>query len=126
MSSVFILGLSDSYTREKLFQLQPVEGKTTVKFDVLITAASAIQQAKDKGGEAAAPPPAESTAESGAPAAALNSIEQVRPPYQFNPEPYQDYKMEDCGWWSLEALCPKPIQTKQMWARMEAVSSGPA
>jgi hypothetical protein len=47
MSSVFILGLSDSYTCEKLFQLQPVEGKTTVQFDMLIAAASAIQQAKD-------------------------------------------------------------------------------
>ena len=47
MSSVFILGLADSYTREKLFQLQPAEGKTTVQFDVLIAAASAIQQAKD-------------------------------------------------------------------------------
>ena len=47
MSSVFILGLADSYTREKLFQLQPEEGKTTVQFDVLIAAASAIQQAKD-------------------------------------------------------------------------------
>ena len=47
MSSVFILGFADSYTREKLFQLQPAEGKTTVQFDVLIAAASAIQQAKD-------------------------------------------------------------------------------
>jgi hypothetical protein len=47
MSTVFILGLSDSYTREKLFKLQPKEGKMTVEFDVLITAASEIQQAKD-------------------------------------------------------------------------------
>ena len=47
MSTVFILGLSDSYTRENLFQLQPKEGKTTVEFDVLIRAASEIQQAKD-------------------------------------------------------------------------------
>mgnify|MGYP000988614497 FL=1 len=42
MSSVFILGLADSYTREKLFQQQPEVGKTTVQFDVLIAAASAI------------------------------------------------------------------------------------
>jgi hypothetical protein len=42
MSSVFILGLDDSYTRKKLFQLRPEEGKTTVNFDVLISAASAI------------------------------------------------------------------------------------
>jgi hypothetical protein len=39
--------LDDSYTREKLFQLRPEEGKTTVSFDVLISVASAIQQAKD-------------------------------------------------------------------------------
>ena len=71
------------------------------------------------------PPPAEAAAESGAQAAALNSIEQVQP-YQFNPERYQGYQMEDCGWWSLEALSPKPIQTKRVWARMEAMSSGPA
>jgi hypothetical protein len=37
-----------------------------------------------------------------APAAALNSVVQVQP-YQFNPEQYQDYRMENSGWWSLEA-----------------------
>ena len=47
MSTMFILGLDDSYTREKLFQLRPEEGKMTVSFDVLISAARAIQQAKD-------------------------------------------------------------------------------
>jgi hypothetical protein len=208
MSSVFILGLADSYTCEKLFALQPVEGKTTVQFDVLIAEASVIQQAKDNcqdavgasmsefrgqesggkktlkcfhcnktthsdkgftreireqfckaakhkckicekvghfpdccrkgkapfkkakvnaltaegpGGEAAVVTQlAEAAAEPGAQAAALNSIEQVRP-YQFNPERYQS---EDCGWWSLEALSPKPIQTRRVWARMEAMSSG--
>ena len=37
-----------------------------------------VLTAEEKGGEAAAaPPPAEATAQSGAPAAALNSIEQV-------------------------------------------------
>ena len=78
--------------------------------------------AEEPAGEAAAapPPPVEAAAESGAQAAALNSIEQVR----FDPERYQGYKMEDCGWWSLEALTPKPIQTKRVWARMEAMSSG--
>ena len=44
---VFILGLSDSYTKEKLFQLQPKKDKTTVEFDDLARAASEIQQAKD-------------------------------------------------------------------------------
>ena len=47
LSTVFILGLSDSYTREKLFQLQPKKDKTAVEFDVLVRAASKIQQAKD-------------------------------------------------------------------------------
>ena len=36
MSSIFILGLSDPYTKEKLFQLQPKTGKTTVPFDELV------------------------------------------------------------------------------------------
>ena len=47
MSSIFILGLEDSYTREKLFQIRPSEGDSTVRFDVLVKAASEIQQAKD-------------------------------------------------------------------------------
>ena len=47
MSSIFILGLEDSYTREKLFQIRPTEGNSTVEFDVLVKAASEIQQAKD-------------------------------------------------------------------------------
>ena len=47
MSTVFIFGLSKSYTPEKLFQLQPKEDKTTVEFDVLVCAASDIQQAMD-------------------------------------------------------------------------------
>ena len=52
MASVFILGLSDSYTCEKLFQITPEVGKTTVSFEALISAASAIQQAKDNCEEA--------------------------------------------------------------------------
>ena len=47
MSSIFIIGLCDPYTKEKLFQLQPKKGKTTVEFDELVRAASEIQQAKD-------------------------------------------------------------------------------
>ena len=47
MSSIFILGLDDPYTREKLFQIRPTEGNSTVEFDVLVKAASEIQQAKD-------------------------------------------------------------------------------
>ena len=47
MSSIFILGLADPYTKEKLFQIQPKENNSTVEFDVLVRAASEIQQAKD-------------------------------------------------------------------------------
>ena len=47
MSSIFILGLEDSYTKEKLFQIRPTAGNSTVEFDVLVKAASEIQQAKD-------------------------------------------------------------------------------
>ena len=36
LSTIFILGLSDGYTKEKLFQLTPAEGKTTVEFNTLI------------------------------------------------------------------------------------------
>ena len=36
MSSIFIIGLSDSYTKEKLFLLQPKKNKTTVEFDELV------------------------------------------------------------------------------------------
>jgi hypothetical protein len=47
MSSIFILGLSDQYTKEKLFQIPAKEGKSTVDFEDLVRAASEIQQAKD-------------------------------------------------------------------------------
>ena len=47
MSSIFILGLEDSYTKEKLFQIRPTAGNSTVDFDVLVKSASEIQQAKD-------------------------------------------------------------------------------
>ena len=82
-----------------------------------------VLTAEEKEAEAAVPPATESAAVSEAPAAALNSVKQVRP-YQFNPERYQDYRMENSGWWSVEAV--KPIQTKRVWAKMEAVSLGPA
>ena len=32
MSSIFIIGLCDPYTKEKLIQLQPKKGKTTVLY----------------------------------------------------------------------------------------------
>jgi hypothetical protein len=81
-----------------------------------------VLTAEEKEAEEAVPPAAES-AVSEAPAAALNSVMQVQP-YQFNPERYQDYRKENSGWWSVEAV--KPIQTKRGWAKMEAVNLGPA
>ena len=47
MSSIFILGLEDSYTREKLFKICPATGKSTVDFEELVRAASEIAVAKD-------------------------------------------------------------------------------
>ena len=47
MSSIFILGLSDQYTKEKFFPIPAKEGKSTVEFDDLVRAACKIQQAKD-------------------------------------------------------------------------------
>ena len=47
MSSIFILGLSDQYTKEKLFHIPAKEAKSTVDFEDLVRAASEIQQAKD-------------------------------------------------------------------------------
>ena len=52
MSSIFILGLEDSYTREKLFQMRPKAGKSTVEFDKLVKAASEIATAKENCAEA--------------------------------------------------------------------------
>jgi hypothetical protein len=36
MSNIFILGLSDKYTKEKMFQIPAKEGKSTVEFDELV------------------------------------------------------------------------------------------
>ena len=52
MSTIFILGLEDSYTKEQLYQLKPVGGKTTVSFERLVDAASEIAVAKDNFAEA--------------------------------------------------------------------------
>ena len=52
MSTIFILGLEDSYTKEQLYQLKPEGGKTTVSFEKLVDAASEISVAKDNVAEA--------------------------------------------------------------------------
>ena len=54
MSTIFVLGLEDTYTKEQLYQLKPVEGKTTVSFERLVDAASEIAVAKDNVAEASA------------------------------------------------------------------------
>ena len=47
MSTLFILGLEDRYTKEQLYQMKPAVGKTTVSFEKLVDAASEIATAKD-------------------------------------------------------------------------------
>ena len=51
MSTIFILGLEDSYTRERLYQIKPDNGKSTVRFKSLVDAASEIAVAKDNAAE---------------------------------------------------------------------------
>ena len=52
MSTIFVLGLEDTYTKEQLYQLQPVAGKTYVSFERLLDAASEIAVANDNMAEA--------------------------------------------------------------------------
>ena len=52
MSTIFVLGLKDTYTKEQLYQLNPETGKTTLCFERLVDAASEISLAKDNVAEA--------------------------------------------------------------------------
>ena len=52
MSTIFVLGLEDTYTKEQLYQLKPVAGKTYVSFERLLDAASEIAVANDNMAEA--------------------------------------------------------------------------
>ena len=52
MSTIFVLGLEDTYTKEQLYQLKPEAGKTTVSFERLVDAAPEIAFAKDNVAEA--------------------------------------------------------------------------
>ena len=47
MSTIFFLGLEDTYTKEQLYKLKPMAGKTTVSFERLVNAASEIAVAKE-------------------------------------------------------------------------------
>ena len=47
LSTIFVLGLEDTYTKEQLYKLKPVAGKTTVSFERLVNAASEIAVAKE-------------------------------------------------------------------------------
>ena len=51
MSTIFVLGLEDSYTRERLYQMKPDAGKSTVSFGKLVDSASEIAVAKDNAAE---------------------------------------------------------------------------
>ena len=51
MSTIFVLGLEDSYTRERLYQMKPDAGKSTVSFGKLVDTASEIAVAKDNAAE---------------------------------------------------------------------------
>ena len=63
-----------------------------------------------------------STVPATGPAATLNSVEPVSE-YRFNPERYASYELENSSWWSVEAV--KPIQSRRIWATMEAQTAGP-
>ena len=52
MSTIFVLGLEDTYTKEQLYQLKPDAGNTTISFGKLVDAASEIAVAKDNVAEA--------------------------------------------------------------------------
>ena len=52
MSTIFVLGLEDTYTKEQLYQLKPDAGNTTVSFGKLVDAASEIAVDKDNVAEA--------------------------------------------------------------------------
>ena len=51
MSTIFVLGLEDSYTRERLYQIKLDLRKSTVRFESLVNAASEIAFAKDNATE---------------------------------------------------------------------------
>ena len=51
MSTIFVLGLEDNYARERLYQIKPETGKSTVRFESLVDAASEIVVAKDNAAE---------------------------------------------------------------------------
>ena len=63
-----------------------------------------------------------STVPATGPAATLNSVEQVSE-YQFDPERYASFELENSSWWSVEAV--KPIHSRRIWATMEAQTVGP-
>ena len=51
MSTIFVMGLGDNYTRERLYQMKTDAGKSTVNFGKLVDAASEIAVAKDNAAE---------------------------------------------------------------------------
>ena len=53
--TIFVLGLEDSYTRERLYQMKPRGTDSTVKLDKLVDAASEIAVARDNAAESGGP-----------------------------------------------------------------------
>ena len=51
MSTIFVLGLEDNYTQERLYQMKSDAGKSTVNFGKLVEAASEIAVAKENAAE---------------------------------------------------------------------------
>ena len=53
MSTIFVIGPEDGYTRERLYQMKPETGKATVQFKDLVSAASEIVVDKEIAAESA-------------------------------------------------------------------------
>ena len=66
--------------------------------------------------QAAVVPPA--SAGAAGPVAALNSVQQVKREYSFNPERYSDAYTESGNFWAVSSSIP--IQIQRLWGKMEA------
>ena len=51
MSTIFVVGFEDIYTRERLYQIKPETGKSTVRIESLVDVASEIGVAKENAAE---------------------------------------------------------------------------
>ena len=102
---------------DQCFQGKKMPGKKAKVSVVSVEETAAETAVKD-----VAASPAVSTVPATGPAATLNSVEQVTE-YQFDPNRYASYDLENSSWWSVEAV--KPIHCRRIWATMEAQTAGP-